>query len=266
MNELSIVALDLGKALIIPSNLLIIALAAGVLLLWSQGKRLGRWLTSITAAILFVVAILPVASWVAKPLETRFPHRPQVPNSVAGIIVLGGAFRSNPTSEWDQPQLNSHAERLTAFMALAHQHPDLKLVFSGGASGDDHQTESDMARTLFGSIGMDTSRIVFENRSLNTCENGIYTAQLIKPTKEPTWVLVTSAMDMPRAVGAFRKAGFQILPYPVDYSTSKSAKSDHIPNVVNNLEQLDHAAHEWLGLLAYYFLGCTDTIFPAPNP
>src|SRR5262245_45929866 len=115
MNDFSIVTLDWGKALLIPSNILIIALAVGVLLLWSRGKRLGLWLTSLTTALLLTIAVLPVASWVGNPLETRFPQAGQVPNSVAGIIVLGGAFKSNPTSDWDQPQLNSHAERLTAF-------------------------------------------------------------------------------------------------------------------------------------------------------
>src|SRR5262249_28587403 len=161
MNELSIVALDLGKALLVPSKLLIISLAICVLLLWSQYKRFGRWLTTITAAILLVVTILPAASWLARPLEMRFPKTRQLPDSVAGVIVLGGAFKSNPSPDWDQPQVNSHAERLTAFMALAHQYPNLKLVFSGGASIDDHKTESDMARALFGSVGMDTNRIVF---------------------------------------------------------------------------------------------------------
>jgi uncharacterized SAM-binding protein YcdF (DUF218 family) len=85
----------------------------------------------------------------------------------------------------------------------------------------------------------------------NTCENAIYTAELSKPTKQQTWVLVTSAKDMPRALGVFRKDGFQLLPYPVDYTTGKSETLDLVPTVVRNLARLDHAAHEWLGLLGY---------------
>jgi uncharacterized SAM-binding protein YcdF (DUF218 family) len=102
------------------------------------------------------------------------------------------------------------------------------------------------------------------DRSRNTCENAIFTAQLIKPTKQQTWVLVTSAMDMPRAVGVFRKAGFQVLPYPVDYTTGKSETLDLTPTVVRNLARLDHAVHEWLGLLGYRLLGCTDVLLPGP--
>jgi uncharacterized SAM-binding protein YcdF (DUF218 family) len=51
-------------------------------------------------------------------------------------------------------------------------------------------------------------------------------------------------MDMPRAVGVFRKAGFQVLPYPVDYTTSKSVTLDLVPTVVRNLARLDHATHD----------------------
>ena len=150
-------------------------------------------------------------------------------------------------------------------MTLARQLPNAQLVFSGGAVfSKTLHSEADIARTLFASMGMDTGRIIFENRSRNTCENAIYSAQLVKPSKQQTWVLVTSAMDMPRAVGAFRKAGFQVLPYPVDYTTGKSKTLDLAPTIVRNLAQLDHAAHEWLGLLGYRLLGCTDSLFPGP--
>jgi uncharacterized SAM-binding protein YcdF (DUF218 family) len=151
-------------------------------------------------------------------------------------------------------------------LALARQYPDLHLVFSGGspAFSSERWSESDLARDLFASLGLTPDRILFENRSRNTCENAIYTAQLLKPTEQQKWVLVTSAMDMPRAVGAFRRAGFQVLPYPVDYTTGKRATFDLSPAVGRNLGSIDHAIHEWLGLVAYRLLGCTDSLFPKP--
>ena len=266
MDNSAFIVLELGKALLVPSTILIITLATGATLLWSRWRRAGRWLTTITAGILVLVATVPVASWVARPLETRFPSNPQLPKSVAGIIVLGGALQTKLSSDWGQPQVNSHAQRLIAFMELARQHPNAQLVFSGGkgAFSDTPQSEAEIARSLFASMGMDTDRIIFEDRSSNTCENAIYTAQLIKPTNEQEWVLVTSAMDMPRAVGVFRTAGFQVLPYPVDYTTGKSETLDFAPTIVRDLALLDHAAHEWLGLLGYRLLGCSGSLFPGP--
>ena len=264
MNSLAFVTLELGKAVLVPSTILIIILMIGASLLWSPWRRTGRWLTTAAAITLVVVATLPVASWLAQPLETRFAQIEQLPESIAGIISIGGALQTKLSSDWSQPQVNNHAERLTAFVALARKYPNLQLVFSGGSAGFSNlrPTESDVARDLFASLGMDTSRIIFENRSRNTCENAIYTAQLVKPTKQQTWVLVTSAMDMPRAAGVFRKAGFQVLPYPVDYTTGKSLTLDFAPTLLRNLARLDHAVHEWLGLLGYRILGCTDVLFP----
>jgi uncharacterized SAM-binding protein YcdF (DUF218 family) len=201
---------------------------------------------------------------VARPLETRFPSIQQLPDEITGVILLGGAFEGNLTLEWNKPQLNSHADRLTAFIALARKYPNVQLVFSGGspAFGSKRWSESTIAREFFKSVGLDPERIQFENRSRNTCENAIYTAELVKPLEQQTWVLVTSAMDMPRAVGAFRKFGFRVLPYPVDYTVSKNISFDFSPTVGGNLSSLDHAAHEWLGLMGYWLLGCTKTLFP----
>jgi uncharacterized SAM-binding protein YcdF (DUF218 family) len=65
----------------------------------------------------------------------------------------------------------------------------------------------------------------------------------MKPLKQQTWVLITSAMDMPRAVGAFWKAGFRVLSYPVDYTAGKSMTLYLVPTVARNLGSFDRAAH-----------------------
>jgi uncharacterized SAM-binding protein YcdF (DUF218 family) len=266
MKNLFIVILEVGKAVLIPSLVLISTLVVGSLLLWSRLHRGGRWVTTVTTILLFLCAIGPLSAWVVRPLETRFPPVQQLPDGMTGVILLGGAFEGDLSTDWNQPQLNSHAERLTAFVALGRKYPNLQLIFSGGspAISAKRWSESDLARDLFTSLGMAPDRILFENRSRNTCENATYTAQLVKPIEQQTWVLVTSAMDMPRAVGAFRNAGFRVLAYPVDYTTSRRMTFNLSSTVARNLDSLDHASHEWLGLVAYRFLGCTDSLFPGP--
>ena len=268
MNIIASVALGVGKAIFVPSLMLITALVIGVVLLWFPLYRVGRLVCAIAAILLVLCAIGPLSAWVARPLEARFPPLKQLPDDTAGIILLGGAFEQDLTVEWDEPQLNTHAERITAFLALGRKYPRLQLIFSGGsaASGSERVTEFDIARELFASLGLPPDRIRFEDRSRNTCENAIYTAQLVRPTKQQNWVLITSAMDMPRAVGAFRRAGFSVLPYPVDYTTGKRGALDFSTTVGRNLASFDHAVHEWFGLVAYYFMGCTDSLLPGPEP
>src|SRR6476659_3153172 len=181
-----IIALELGKAILVPSMVLIATMAIGALMLWSPLRGVGQWITTIASIILLVCAIGPLSGLVARPLETRCPPIRQLPDSAQGIILLGGAFKGDLTAEWNQPQLNSHAGRLTAFLALARQYPNLQLIFSGGspAFSDKRWLESDIARDLFASLGVTPDRILFENRSRNTCENAIYTAQLVKPSEQ----------------------------------------------------------------------------------
>src|SRR5262245_4651239 len=126
MNDLLVIPLEIGKVIFVPSTALIIALALGVTLLWSRFDRLGRGVVTIAASILVLVGILPVSDWLAKPLETRFPPLREVSDGAVGIILLGGAFDPPLTTDWGQPQLNSHAERITAFLGLARKNPNLQ--------------------------------------------------------------------------------------------------------------------------------------------
>ena len=58
---------------------------------------------------------------------------------------------------------------------------------------------------------------MLEDQSRNTRENAIFTRRLVDPKPGERWLLVTSAWHMPRAIGVFRKAGFEIEAFPVDY-------------------------------------------------
>jgi uncharacterized SAM-binding protein YcdF (DUF218 family) len=73
---------------------------------------------------------------------------------------------------------------------------------------------------------------------------------------------------MPRAVGAFRRASFPVIPYPVGYTTS-GLPDDYWAirlEASTNLVRVDVAVHEWLGLIAYWLTGRTDALVPGPEP
>ena len=69
---------------------------------------------------------------------------------------------------------------------------------------------------------------------------------------------------MPRAVGCFRRVGWEVIAYPVDYRTTKDLTYLGDLNIGTNLATLSRAAHEWVGLVAYYLMERPTTIFPAP--
>jgi uncharacterized SAM-binding protein YcdF (DUF218 family) len=114
---------------------------------------------------------------------------------------------------------------------------------------------------FFGQQGLDVRRVIFEEHSRNTYENVLFSKTMVKPRKGDTWILVSSARDMPRSVGIFRKLGWPVVPLPVAYKAAGPASADF----ASNMGMLDLGVHEWLGLLVYRLAGRSDAMFPSPE-
>ena len=218
-----------------------------------------------TAAVLMtLVAFLPLGKWLVTPLETHFPANPTLPETIDGIILLGGAIDPVNSYIWDQPELGSAADRYTSFIALAHTYPEARLVFTGGSGTiiDQEFREADVALYFLESMGIERKRIEFERDSRNTFENAVNSKALINPTADEQWVLITSAAHMPRSVGIFCKQGWPVIPYPVDHESSPGRQMRIEFVFAGNLGSFNNRVKEWLGLLVYYFTGRTDQILP----
>lgn len=251
-----------------PGTLFLLVFVLGAVLLWTRWYHWGRRLLSAGTLLLVAIAILPVAQWVTVPLEERFPANPPLPEKVDGIIVLSGSIDLAISESRDQVALTNPAERLTSFVALARKYPDARLVFTGGrrAPGDSGYTEADAARRLLADLGLDTAHVTFEASARTTYENVVFSRNLVGVEDGETWVLVTSATHMPRAVGVFRKVGWPIIPYPVDFMTTGKSGLRLSLNVHGSLGLLARAVHEWGGLVGYRLLDRTSSLFPGPGP
>lgn len=246
-----------------PSHLLLLLIVVGTLLLFTRHRRLGR--AAITGGILvaFAVAVLPLASWLAAPLENRFAVPHPMPAQIDGIVVLGGAVELSG----QEIDLNSAGDRLIGLMALAHRYPDAPIVYSGGSAliAGSEVREADLAKRVLESVGFEPARITFEREARNTHENAVFSRRLVEPEPEEVWLLVTSATHMPRSVGCFRKAGWPVVAYPVDYRVHPERALEHRIDFAGNLVMFEAAMKEWIGLVAYYLLGYTNALFPGPD-
>lgn len=254
---------SIGKILwllVNPGNFCVLILAAG--LIW-RGRG-GRAFLVLGTAGLAVISVLPLSGRLAQPLEDRFLGNPPLPERVDGIIVLGGAIEPWLSRERGQIILNDAAERLTETMALARRHPEARVLFSGGNGNllQEGGAEAVEARTFFGALGLDPARLLVEDESRTTYENVIFSQALVKPAEGENWVVVTSAIHMPRAVGCFRRAGWRVIPYPVDYRTPPAGRRDFDFDLARGLAIVVRAAREWVGLAAYRLLDRTDAFFP----
>jgi len=250
-----------------PSNLILAVGLVGIVLLLTRFARLGLRLL-VTSNLLFVtMGMSPLGNALMLPLEERFPRSDTSFGTPAGVIVLGGVIDPELSAARSEISLHEGAERVTVIAELSRRFPTTPIVFSGG-SGDlnsSRPAEADFAAKIFESFGISSERILLETRSRNTAENAEFTKILVNPKLNEPWLLVTSAAHMPRAIGAFRKAGFLVEAYPVDWQTKGP---DDLLSVfgspLTGLSLCDAAMHEWVGLLAYWLSGRTSALFPSP--
>lgn len=228
--------------------------------------RVGFALAGSGFALFVVLALSPLGLLMMNVLEERFP-KPRLPAEIAGIIVLGGSFDTVIARTRREPELNEAADRITATMALSRQYPNARVIFSGGSASMIAKdiSETIPARELMLSLGLEADRLLLEDQSRNTAENASFTKAIADPQPGETWLLVTSAYHMPRAVGCFRIAGFDVVPYPVDYRTPSGTEVwSPSTATVRNVEKVHFAIREFLGLAAYRISGRTDAFFPSP--
>jgi uncharacterized SAM-binding protein YcdF (DUF218 family) len=251
-----------------PEKVVLILLFAGTVFLWTSRQKLGRWLISMSALMFFVLTLMPVSIFILEPLEERFPTPRELPENINGIIVLGGSEKSVITWTRGQPSLNEAAERLTAFIALARRYPLAQLICAGGTGSLSQQNykSNETARKLFKQLGLTVDRIHFDSKARNTVESAVNSFNLVGQKAEGNWILITSAYHMPRSVGVFRKIGWDVIPYPVDYQTSGELEFDWQTSIMENFLENSRGLHEWVGLIAYRMTGKTSELFPKPQP
>ncbi|MFU8865538.1 MAG: YdcF family protein [Rhodobacterales bacterium] len=236
-------------------------LTFGVLLtFWGlcRGRSaLARAAGAITIVALLSFGMLPLGDLLLRPLETRHPVAPYTP-AIDGIVVLGGGEDAERSALWGQVQLGEGAERLTEGLRLARLHPEAQLVFTGGSGAlrdalGGGQSGADVAETFWTEQGLTDATL--ERVSRNTAENARATVDLIGQRPSETWVLITSAFHMPRALQSFRAAGWpDITPWPVDFR-SRSLSRGIGWDLDGNLGRMRTALNEYLGLIGYRLAG-----------
>lgn len=252
--------------LLLPSNFLVVVGLGGLLLMATRWRRVGRSLAIASIVLLGMAAFLPAGALLLRPLENRFPPWEATQGPPAGIIVLGGGISPNISRNRDQPSVNQSADRVIALAKLARQFPSARIIYSGGNAdlipGGPAETESLSA--LLDIFGVPCARVELEGRSRNTAENAAFSREIAKPKPGDRWLLVTSASHMPRAVGSFRRAGFPVEAYPVNWRTGKRVRFVLSDTFASGLQKTDFAVHEWIGVIAYWLTGRTSELLPGP--
>jgi uncharacterized SAM-binding protein YcdF (DUF218 family) len=248
----------LSRFLLDPVGIAILALLGAILAERYGRLRLARGLVIGTVLFLTAFCVLPLDDILARPLENRYP-RPALPARVDGIVVLSGSVKPYITASRGVMPANASVMRMLAGADLARRYPQAKLVFSGIVYRQGHlrQVEIESVLAFFRSQGIPPQRVIIESRSLDTDTNLSFSRALVKPKPDESWILVTSAMHLPRAMTVAKRLGWTMIPWASDYETPAEWRWRNWKSPADSLVTVDKAMHEWVGRLVYGLTGRT---------
>ena len=172
-------------------------------------------------------------------------------------IVLGGMASYNPVTE--RVVFNRAADRLFQTLALYKKGTIDKIIISGGSGyllSQEHK-EAVHLKQFLQAVGIPPEDVICENKSRNTFENAQFTSQLISERGlEGPFLLITSAIHMPRARKCFLKHGLELDIYAANYNYGSPYRfNDYLLPNAQNLKEWEHLIHELIGILAYKIFG-----------
>jgi uncharacterized SAM-binding protein YcdF (DUF218 family) len=249
----------LGWFLVQPMSLVVLLLAAGFALLIAGRRTSGGALAGLGLLTLLLCGYTSLGAMLIQPLEHRYA-RPAPPERVDGIVVLGGGVDTGVAGARRSSELNAAGDRFAEAMRLAVAYPAARILFTGTPG------EAAAARRFVSDMRLAADRALIDDRSGNTEENATFSRALARPAPGETWLLVTSAWHMPRAMALFRQAGFAVVPWPVDYRSRGNGRFElSLDDPALNVSVTGIALHEWLGLIAYWLTGRIASPFPGPS-
>ncbi len=232
-----------------PLNLLIVA-GLGMVLL-NNRPRLGRNLIMTAWLLLYLLCTPLISRALLQSLESVPPLRPSAYSDQVGAIVVLGAGAYDSAPEYGGDSATPDALERVRYAARLYRATGKPILLTGGNPHSRTAESVVMKEALENDFFVPVQWV--EDRSENTWQNARLSYAILQPQGITTVYLVTHAWHMSRAIIAFEKAGFQVIPAPTMFTTSyQLTLLDFLPRG-RALGKSFTAMHEWIGRWWYLF-------------
>jgi uncharacterized SAM-binding protein YcdF (DUF218 family) len=247
-------------ALVSPVVWIALLVLVALVLTLRRSRRHRVIVGSLAGALLVVVVagnpMVANRAWLA--LERSAPVVDPGGGAFDVVVLLGGVVPDGGGRPGDPMAYGDNVERLLVTFDLLRTDRARHVIISGGAAdaGSDRLAEASLLARQLGAWGIAPERILVDDTALNTRQNAIESARLIRERGFERVLLVTSAFHMDRALGCFRAVDLDPATLPVDHRARPSAAQgwDLTPRS-SALERTSDALRELTGRLAYRALG-----------
>lgn len=243
----------LATFLLPPFNILILSLTG--FLLWHKRPYLARTLIGLSICLLWIFSTPFFAESILQTLE--YPAaEPQLGASAisniktadAIVVLSGGTYFHAP--EYGGNTVSSASLQRLRYAAILYRENRKPLLLTGGSPLGNSGSEAQQMKQVLEKEFHIPVRWT-EEESINTFESAQYSYRLLHDAGIRRIALVTHAWHMPRALYAFKAAGFEVIPAPTAYTSRyKTGLMTFLPNA-NALHESSIFLHETIGIAWY---------------
>lgn len=231
----------LAELVLPPSGPLLVALLGLAIL--GRWPRLGRGLAWLGLLSLTALSIPLVSHGLLRMVDKTPPLDLAQPNDAQAIVILGGGIRPD-APDYGGDTLGRLTLERVRYGALVARKARLPILVSGGKPKSARSTEAAlMKRSLEEEFGVKVRWT--ETQSLNTHENAVQSARILRESGIRRVILVVHSFDLPRASAEFLAAGVQVIPAPTYIVSGTYDLLNLIPNA-NSLQNSYYATYEML--------------------
>jgi uncharacterized SAM-binding protein YcdF (DUF218 family) len=232
-----------------------------VLFVWALITKTDRRKKRLFIAGIFILLFFSNPFFIRALLKAYEP-RP-VPVQQAGQysagIVLGGFISYNMQER--QGFFNTAGDRFIQ-TALLYKTGHISKIIVPAGNGYITQhgfKEAHFIRDRLVELGVPPADIYTDTESRNTLQNAFYTKKILDTIQlKPPYLLISSAMHLPRAQLVYQKMGMPVVLFPCDYrsrSTANNLVEDYLLPSPTALQQWDAFLKELLGIMTYKLTG-----------
>jgi len=232
---------------LMPLPLTGILILLGLFFLYRNKLAKAKVILSLSVVWLFAFSYPPFVEMLLHKIESKHPTLHQAPKDIKYIYVLGGGHSTDPNQPITSQVSESSVVRLNEGIRLYHQlHENATLIVSGYAGLYDPTPHAVMQEKLACDLGVKKEHIIMNLEPQDTQEEA-KAAKAFLGNK--SFILVTSASHMHRALGFFHKEGLTPIPAPTNHRASIQNPTYLVFFSSSAMENARIVFHETLGML-----------------
>jgi len=226
-----------------PYGFILALLFVSLVLLYRRKVRYVTYTLLFLFVYIFLLAYPPFSNLLVAPLEERYASY-EYNATISYVHVLGNGNSNDYTQPLSSLASDATLKRVVEGIIIYKKQPGVKLIFSGYA-GSSSLANAILNKKIAMELGVKECDIIIDPTAKDTKEEALFAKSIV--ANKP-FVVVTSAMHMPRAMRLFESVGLHPIAAPADFEKENIDTLLRKPTL-HHLQNSQKAIHEYLGIL-----------------